>query len=135
MSVAYVLLSEADQQRLGCPEQLRYEPTEITAREQSTLQKAFGFHTLQELFEAMRAMVALDDAGEVTKVSKNPDVFLAVAWLALRQNGHLAARRADEMATELADLDIQLSFAQLGFAADEPEGKDGRSTPTETSTS
>jgi hypothetical protein len=129
VSGLFVVLSEPDRGRLGCPERLPVDLAETTAREQATLQQAFGYHVPEDLAHAMRAMV--DD--EQKKLIRDPQVYLALTWLALRQNGHLAARRAEEMAAELDGLDIRLSWTNLDYEAD-AEGKDDGSTPTGTST-
>jgi len=129
VSGLFVVLSEPDQKRLGCPERLPVDLAEITAREQATLQQAFGYHVPEDLGAAMAAMADR----ERERVVRNPQVFLALTWLALRQGGHLSARRPDEMAAELDGLDIRLSWTGIDYEAD-AEGKEESSTPTETST-
>lgn len=129
--LSYVLLSEADQKRFGCTERLSYVLTDVTARELATLQKAFGYHTLDDVASAIRGMAVFDDEGKLTDIRKDSDLFLALTWVGLRQNGLLSAHRPDEMAAELADLDIQIAWAQLDW--EDVEGKDESSTQTGTS--
>jgi hypothetical protein len=135
VSSAYLVLSELDRKKFGCTDRLRFNLLDITAREQATLQKAFGYHTPEDVADAMRKMVLVEEGH---KVVRDPDVYLALTWLGLRQGDYLSARRGDEMAAELADLDIQIAYAIIDFevddAADDTAGKDGSSTPTRTST-
>jgi hypothetical protein len=133
VSGLFVLLSEADQKKFGCTDRLRVELMGVTAREQATLQKEFGYHGPEDLLEALRAMFDVED-GQVTKARRDPELFLALTWLALRHNDYFTTRRPAEMAAELADLDIQIAHAVLDFEADDAEGKGESSTPTETST-
>jgi len=130
----YVCLSESDQKKFGCSDRMRLDLRDTTAREQATLQRAFGYHELQDLSDALRDMFDVDGDGKVTRVRKDTDLYLAFTWLALRHNGHLDARHGDEMLAELADMDFQIAWAQLDFDVD-AEGKDESSTPTEISTS
>jgi hypothetical protein len=130
VSGSYVVLAEADAERLGCVQRLPYDLAETTAREQVVLQKAFGYHSPADVVDAMRAM-PIDEKTQT--IRRDPDVFLALTWLGLRQGGHLSARGGDAMAAELADLDIKLAWTLLDFDV-EAEGKDESSTPTRTST-
>ena len=134
---AYVVLSPFDREKYDCSDRLPYDLTIITAQEQATLQKVFGYHTPEDIAVAISAMVV---DTEKKLVVRNPDVYLTLTWLALRQNGHLSAKRRDGMVTELSDLDIRLAQTLLDFDADEENedeaagGKDESSTPTETLT-
>jgi hypothetical protein len=129
----YILLSESDRERLGCDERLPLELTDITAREQATLQKAFGYHTVEDVVAAHRAMWDFDSEGKTAGGRRDPQLLLAFSWLALRQSGLFTARRAEDMAVELADLDVQLLHVQLDYSDGPSEGKAEGSTPTRTS--
>lgn len=117
----YVQLGEVDRERLGGPEKLYYELVDITAREQATLQQAFRYHSVDDLADAMRAMA--DE--EKQRIRRDPNVYLALTWVALRQAGVLTGRRSEEMAAELADLDIRVARTQLGIEQDEAD-QDGQ---------
>lgn len=130
MSTSYVVLCEADRERLGAPERLPYDLMEITAGEQGAIQVAFGYHEPADIADAMRALV--DD--ERNRIRVDHKLYRTLIWLGLRQAGLLAAKSEDEMAAELAGLrDIKISRTVLDFDED-AEGKDDSSTPTETST-
>lgn len=128
MADLYVCLSEADQKRYECGPRLSVSLLDTTAWEQATLQAVFKYHTPEDVLDALRAMLPRD---ENAKPRRNPHVVLALSWLALRQNGHLKARRSDDLLTELSELQIQSSRMQFDSDA---EGKDGEvdSTPTKT---
>lgn len=131
MADLYVCLPEADQKRYECGPRLGVVLLDITAREQGCLQKAFDYHTPEDILQTLRLMFPRE---EDAKGRRDSSCMLALAWLALRQNGYLKARRSDEMTSELADVDIQLSRTQLDFDAPDAEGKEADSTATRTST-
>lgn len=135
MADLYVCLSEADQKRYECGPRLSVVLLDITAREQACVQVAFGYHTPEDILEAIRAMVGPEQPDENVKPRRDANCMLALTWLGLRQNGYLKARRSEDMATELADIDIQLTRAQLDSDPVEAEGKgeSADSTPTRTS--
>jgi hypothetical protein len=144
MRRVYLILSEADRERLGAPEKLLVKLENVTAREQATLQHAFRYEDTVALSEALAAMYRYDAESNTTYVRRPPEPLLALAWLGLRQAGVLAAKGRTEMAGELDDLDIEVN--KLDFEEDEQEkaameemeaaaaGKDSGSTPTRTST-
>src|SRR5690242_2528292 len=121
MADLYVCLSEADQKRYECGPRLSVVLLDITAREQACLQVAFGYHTPEEVLQAVREMLR-PNGDEDAKPRRDSNVMLALAWLALRQNGHLSTRRSEAMTEELADLDIQVQRAQLDGDSPDSEG-------------
>jgi hypothetical protein len=134
-----VTLSEADRERLQCPENMVVKLGDITAREQATLQHAFRYDDTVAIGEAIDALFERDAAGELVRVRRNADLFLALAWLALRQSGVFTGRSRGEMTAELDGLDIQLNQVVLDAdddekAAAQAEGKGESSTPSRTST-
>jgi hypothetical protein len=74
-----------------------------------------------------------DSEGKTAGGRRDPQLLLAFSWLALRQSGLFTARRAEDMAVELADLDVQLLHVQLDYSDGPSEGKAEGSTPTRTS--
>lgn len=131
----YVCLSEADQKRYECGPRLGVVLLDITAREQACVQVAFGYHTPEDILTAVRDMFGSEQPDGNVTWHRDANCMLALTWLGLRQNGYLKARRSEDMTAELADLDIQLTRAQLDSDTD-AEGKDDAddSTPTRTST-
>lgn len=140
----YLILSEADRERLKCPEKLLVKLADITAREQATLQYAFRYHDTTAIAEALQALFERDDKGEVTRVRGDAELSLALAWLGLRRAGVFTARGRVEMAAELDGLDIEVNkftteadeeeLAAEQEVTEAAEGKDESSTPTRTST-
>lgn len=140
----YIYLSEADRERLGAPEKLLVKLADITAREQATLQQAFRYDDTAAMGDALQALLERDDQGTVTRIRRNPNLFLALTWLGLRKARVCTAAGRTEMAAELDQLDIELN--KVSFEPDEDEqaaeedeqlaaeGKDSSSTPTRTST-
>lgn len=140
----YIILSEADRERLGAPEKLLVKLADVTAREQGTLQHAFRYHDMVDISEALSALEEVGPDGN-KRYRSNPDLFLALTWIGLRQAGVFTANGRSEMATELDGLDIQMNRLIAEPDEDEraaaeeekaaEEGKDSSSTPTRTSTS
>jgi hypothetical protein len=140
----YVILSEADRERLGAPEKLLVKLENVTAREQATLQHAFRYDDTVALAQATAAMYSYDPDSNMSTIRLKAEPVLSMAWLGLRQSGVFTARGRTEMAAELDCLDIELN--KVGFEEDEQEkaareeaeaaaaGKDEGSTPTRTST-
>lgn len=140
----YLILSESDRERLGCPEKMNFKIDEMTAREQATIQAAFRYDDSFQLLEALNAMYSYDKETDTTTVRLSPEPMLSLAWLALRQSGVFTGKSRADMAAELDGLDIQIfkviteqdeeELAAAAEATEVAEGKDESSTPTRTST-
>jgi hypothetical protein len=142
----YIRLSDADRERLGCPERLQVKLADITAREQATLQHAFRYHDTIAIGEAITALFETGPDGKV-RVRRDPELFLALTWIGLRRSAVFTGAGRAELAAELDGLDIQLNrvdidadeeeeaaIEEAAEATEASEGKDSGSTPTRTST-
>lgn len=125
-----IRLSDADRERLGCPEWIEYQPDRLMIDEAIEIQDAIGYGP-DELLDAMQGVPlvrngqpVLDSDGE-QRVRRDLRAWQAVVWAALRRAG---------VDTPLQGLTFDL--LKLRTALDEEPGKagpDDQSTPPDNS--
>ena len=83
--MAKLRLTDADRERLGCPEFLPFEPGSLTNREAIELRK-LGYKTPVKFWDALRAERETD-GDQVVDVVLDYVAWTALVWLALRRVG------------------------------------------------
>ena len=129
--MGYLVLSEADQARLGCPSKLPFDHTTVTNREAVVLARFGGWHTPRLWYRALTTTpVYLNDDGtsrilgrdeerpdeEPYDAAVDPVAWTAAVWIALRRAG---------IPTDLDTLEFDLQNLRLvEDEDDEPAPKD-----------
>lgn len=130
----HLRLSDADRERLGCPEWLDIDPYSVTAREAAALQRGFdlagerviyahpgewraallGEVVVDERGAPVMQPVESDDGPKIVETRRaNFGAFMVLVWLALR--------RVD-IAVPFSELDFNVDqLAYRGDPAEEPE--------------